>query len=417
MSHRKRSSPPPALPRVALFVETQTGVGRDTLRGIARFARESGPWALRHEPRFEQFHEGWVPSWLNTWKGSGIIGRFGTDTMVNAVRQTRVPAVDLLGQHTDKIFPQVYPDDVAIGRLAAEHLLERGFRQFGFIGWRHANWSDSRRSGFVAALNENGAGCNIFELSTFENLAESWDAFIEEATQWVIQQPKPMGLMLCYDQIGPPVTQACREAGVAVPEEVAIVGVDNDEPICAICDPPLTSVCPNHEEVGYQAAALLDRIMTGQTTSPRSIGPIVVPPRAVEVRQSSNVLAITDPIISAALSMIREHACNGLQVSDVAERVPVSRSVLQRRFQTALKCSVHDEILRVQLEKAQELLRESDLSIRSVAEKSGFRYSEYMAAVFKARIGTTPGKYRRKFQPVRGEVVPTVAASAEDSDE
>src|SRR5207253_7143964 len=117
------------------------------------------------------------------------------------------------------------------------------------------------------ALAERGCDCTIFELSTFENLSESWDVFIDQATQWVIDQPKPMGLMLCYDQIGPPVTQACREAGVAVPEEVAIVGVDNDEPICAICDPPLTSVCPNHEEVGYQAAALLDRIMTATGTS------------------------------------------------------------------------------------------------------------------------------------------------------
>src|SRR5206468_12397359 len=136
-----------------------------------------------------------------------------------------------------------------------------------------------------------------------ENLAESWDAFIDEATQWVIQQPKPMGLMLCYDQIGPPVTQACREAGVAVPEEVAIVGVDNDEPICAICDPPLTSVCPNHEEAGYQAAALLDRIMTGgQTLKSASAAPTIIPPRTIVVRQSSNVLAIEDPIISAALT-------------------------------------------------------------------------------------------------------------------
>ena len=401
-----KRNPPTDLPRVALFVETQTGVGRDTLRGIARYARESGPWALRHEPRTEQFHEGWSPSWLATWQGSGIIGRFGTDTMVAAVRKARLPTVDLLGQHSDGIFPQVYPDDVAIGRLAAEHLLERGFRNFGFIGWRNARWSDLRCTGFTAAVRERGCECSDFELATFENLSESWDNFLEQAARWIRGQPKPLGLMLCYDQIGPPVTQACREVGVAVPEEVAIVGVDNDEPICSICDPPLTSVCPNHEEAGYRAAARLDRLIGGEMPKSDSLQPLVIPPRTIVVRQSSNVLAIDDPIISAALSMIREHACNGLQVSDVADRVPVSRSVLQRRFQAALKCSVHDEIVRVQLEKAQELLRESDLSIRTVAEKSGFRYSEYMAAVFKARLGQTPRQYRMRAQPAGKTVSP-----------
>jgi LacI family transcriptional regulator len=396
----KRQPPPIDVPRVALLVETQTGVGRDTLCGIARYARESGPWALRHEPRFEQFQEGWVPSWLSTWKGSGVIGRLGTDAMVAAVRHAGVPVVDLLGQHSEGIFPQILPDDAAIGRLAAEHLIERGFRNFGFIGWRHANWSDLRCSGFTEVLAARGFECADFELSGFFDLPEAWDSFLEQAAKWIRAQPKPLGLMLCYDQIGPPVTQACREVGVAVPEEVAIVGVDNDEPICTICDPPLTSVCPNHEEVGYRAAELLDRIMSGREPMQRAAKtPLIIPPRTVVVRQSSNVLAIDDPIISAALTMIREHACNGLQVSDIADRVPVSRSVLQRRFQAALKCSVHDEILRVQLEKAQQLLRNSDLSIRDVAEKSGFRYSEYMASVFKARLGQTPREYRVRSQP------------------
>jgi LacI family transcriptional regulator len=233
------------------------------------------------------------------------------------------------------------------------------------------------------------------ELPTFKTLPESWDAFIEDLVAWIKQRPKPLGLMLCYDHVGPPVTQACREAGVAVPEEVAIVGVDNNDVVCAICDPPLSSVCPNHEEVGYQGAALLDRIMTGGAAP---AGPIVIPPRTVVVRQSSSVSAIEDPVVSAALSMIREHACNGLQVRDVAENVPVSRSVLQRRFQAVLGRSVHNEIVRVQLRKAQELLKETDLSVRTIAEKAGFKHPEYMAAVFKHRVGVTPVQYRRRYQ-------------------
>src|SRR5262249_46520018 len=177
----------------------------------------------------------------------------------------------------------------------------------------------------------------------------------------------------------------------------AIVGVDNDEPICSICDPPLTSVDPNHEEVGYQAAALLDRMMQGE---PAPKQPNYIMPRSIVVRQSSTVSAIEDSIVSGAMSMIREHACNGLQAREVAERAPVSGTVLQRRCGAVLGRSVPDDIVRVQLGKAQELLGDTDLALRTVAEKAGFKHQEYMGAVFKSRLGMTPGQYRRRNQSV-----------------
>jgi LacI family transcriptional regulator len=182
---------------------------------------------------------------------------------------------------------------------------------------------------------------------------------------------------------------------VAVPEEVAIVGVDNDETLCSICDPPLSSVCPNHEEVGYQGAALLDRMMAGEPAPKQRI---LLQPRMIVVRQSTDVSAIEDPAISQALRLIREHACNGLQVREVAEHVPLSRSVLQRRFQAIVGRSVHDEIIRVQLRKAEELLRETELPIGSIATKAGFNHQEYMGAVFKSRTGMTPREFRKRFR-------------------
>jgi LacI family transcriptional regulator len=386
----------PSVPRVALLIETQGGAGHDTLRGIARYVRESGPWALRHEPRTDMYREGWAPTWLHNWAGSGVLGRFETDAIVDAVKHANVPAVDLLGVRRDLPFPQVLPDNEAIGKMAAEHLLERGFRQFGFIGWRLESWSEQRCRGFREAVAARGCECAILQVPDFKNLPESWDVFIEQVAEWIRQQPKPLGLMLCFDYIGPPVTQACREVGVAVPEEVAIIGVDNYDVVCAICDPPLTSIDPNHDECGYLGAALLDRMIAGERPP---ADPIIVPPRAVVVRQSTSVSAIEDPVVSAALSMIREHACNGLQVRDVAQHMPVSRSVLQRRFLAVLGRSVHNEIIRVQLRKAQELLKETDLTVRTVAEKAGFKHPEYMAAVFKSRLGVTPGQYRKRYQP------------------
>jgi LacI family transcriptional regulator len=395
-AHTSAQTAPPTPPRVAVLVETHIGPGRDMLRGIARYVRESGPWALHLEPRIHLFADGWEPKWLSTWRGHGIIARFETNSVVAAARRAGVPAVDVLGDAPDRHFPLVHVDDTAIARLAAEHLLERGFRQFGFVSRANRHWSARRLDGFRQAVGKHGFSCSVLEVSDFEDLGEAWDGFIEQAAAWIRQQPKPLGLMLCSDHMGPPLTQACRQAGVAVPEEVAIVGVDNDDPLCAICDPPLSSVCPNHEQVGYQAAALLHRMMSGMSSPPPRQQPMMIAPRAVIVRQSSEVSAIDDPVISFALTMIRENACNGLQVRDVAEHVPVSRSVLQRRFRSVLGRSVHEEIVRMQLRKAQELLRETELPLRVIAEKTGFNHQEYMGAVFKSRLGATPGQYRRR---------------------
>src|SRR3954471_7824458 len=384
-----------SVPRVGLLVETQVGPGRDSLRGIARYVRESGPWALHLEARPQIFIEGWEPKWMQKWKGQGIIARLDTRSTLAAVKRTGVPAVDVLGDMKDRPFPVVHVDDTAVARLAAEHLLERGFRNFGFVAHANERWSDNRLDAFANAVGEHGYECNVLQADDLHEIPEAWDTFIENAAEWIQAQPKPLGLMLCNDGVGPMITQACRQAGIAVPEEVAIVGVDNDEPICAICDPPLTSVDANHEEVGYQAAALLDRMMQGETASKE---PLLLKPRNVVVRQSSAVSAIEDPIVSLAMSMIREHACNGLQARDVADRSPVSRSVLQRRFRAILGRSVHEEIVRVQLRKAEELLRDTDLALRTVAEKAGFKHQEYMGAVFKSRLGMTPGQYRKRYQ-------------------
>ncbi len=381
------------MPRVALLVETNVGPGRDMLRGIARYVRESGPWALHLEPREQQFVEGWEPRWLAGWRGHGIIARFDTRTIVKAVVKTGLPAVDVLGDAEDCHFPLVHVDDAAVARLAAQHLLDRGFRQFGFVARHPEPWSVNRLDAFITAVAKYNCPCDVLQAPDFDLIPEAWDELVEQAVQWIRRQPKPLGLMLCSDRVGPLMAQACRQAGVAVPEEVAMVSVDNDEPLCSICDPPLTSVCPNHEEVGYQAAACLERMMAGK---PAHTEPLFVPPRTVVVRQSSDVSAIADSAVSAALSMIREHACNGLQVRDLAKYVPASRAMLQRRFRAITGRSIHEEIVRVQMRKAQELLRETDLPLRTIATKAGFKHQEYMGAVFKSRTGTTPGQYRRQ---------------------
>jgi LacI family transcriptional regulator len=200
--------------------------------------------------------------------------------------------------------------------------------------------------------------------------------------------------MLCSDQIGPVTLEACRRAGVVVPDEVAVIGVDDDEPLCEVAFPGLSSVWPDHERVGYEAAAMLDRMMKGAAPPAE---PMYVPPRGVVTRRSSDVLAVEDRDVAIAIRVIREHACDagGLTTDDVAEEVSVSRSVLQRRFKQAVGRTLHAEMLRVRLARARELLAETDLPIAVVADKAGFRHQEYLGAVFRQRVGTTPAQFRQ----------------------
>lgn len=189
--------------------------------------------------------------------------------------------------------------------------------------------------------------------------------------------------------------EACRRSGAAVPDEVAVIGVDNDEPLCAIAHPGLSSVWPDHLRVGYEAAALLDRMMSGH---PPPTAPTYIPPRGVVTRRSTDVLAMQDREMAAAVRYIREYACEGRSLKEVAEHLTMSRSVLQRRFKKAVGRTVHEEMMRMRIARAQELLSESDLPISVVAEKAGFNHQEYMGVVFRTHLGQTPAKYRKRYR-------------------
>lgn len=373
---------------VALLVETSLASGRDILCGIARYVREHEPWALYHEPR--SLEES-VPRWLSSWKGDGIIARIQNPAIAAAVKATGLPIVDVLGVVPKERFPLVHVDDGAIAVAAADHLRERGFRHFAYFGIEKENWSESRRDAFARAVRTAGFDAAVYELP--RAAADSWETIEEDLAAWIRQLPKPVGVMVCSDQRGPLVLEACRRANSVVPDEVAVVGVDNDVPLCQVCNPPLSSVQPGHEQVGYEAAVLLERLMNH---SPHPKSPILVEPQAVITRQSSDVLAIEDRPIATALRLIRESAGQGIRVESLARQVGLSRSVFQRRFRAALKRSVHQEILNARLKRAQELLTETDLALAEIAERTGFKHQEYLGAVFKSRLGSTPAQFRRR---------------------
>jgi LacI family transcriptional regulator len=375
--------------RVALIIDTSFAPGREILRGIASYLRKEGPWSIAHEPRTLKQS---VLRWLNNWCGDGIIAGVRSERVVKAIAAVGVPTIDVLGVVDGISLPLVQVDDAAIGRDGAQHLLDQGYRHFAFIGIRGENWSQRRAQSFAQRVHLAGFGCEHHMVSWRTTRQEGWNEAGPQLANWLVGLPKPSGLMVASDQIGPYTLETCRRKGLVVPDELGVLGVDNDEPLCEISDPPLSSVWPNHSQVGYEAARQLDMLMRG---GPRPQEPTLVGPKGLQVRISTDVLAIEDKDVARSLLYIREHACEGVDVDQVVKRVPLSRTALQRRFREVLGRSIHDELIRVRLARARELLQDTELPMSEIAERTGFRYQEYMGAVFRQRLNVTPGQLRR----------------------
>jgi LacI family transcriptional regulator len=375
------------LPHVALLIETSRSYGRDVLVGVRRYLSEHGPWSVYLETRALESE---APSWLRGWKGDGILSRTGGAAVARRLRETRVPVVELRSRRLLPRAPWLGVDNHALGDLVASHLLDRGFRRFGLLALRSEDFFRERCDNFVATLRARGFPCDVLQAP--EHPAR-WEAQQRELVRWVRRLPKPAGVMACTDQLGFWLLDACTRAAVAVPEEVAVVGVENDEALCAMSRPPLSSVALPTERIGYEAARLLDRLMRGRSV-PRMRTEIE--PVGVVARQSSDVVAVADARLAAALRHIREHAAEGIGVDDVLRAAPMSRSHLERGLRKVLGRSPHDEILRVRLDLAKRLLSETDLKLSAVARRSGFRHVQRLCERFRESFGETPGRYRER---------------------
>jgi LacI family transcriptional regulator len=367
--------------------------------GIAKFVRIHGPWSIEFESG-DPCEK--MPEWFGRWSGDGVIARIKTPALAKAIARKNLPTVDLYGGLLGLQMPTMRSDELAVGRLAAEHLLERGFRQFAFCGYNGADWSDRRRAGFEHSIAKEGFPCQTFQnpilrserdTAEYEQHAGKYE---QQLNRWLASLSKPVGLMACNDSRGRQVLNCCRTLGLRVPDEIAVIGVDKDEVLCELSDLPLSSVILNTERIGFEAAALLVRMMRGEKVLETEID---IEPKGVATRRSTEVLAMADRPIATALAVIRERACEGLDVSALLKAVPLSRSSLERRFVRLLGRSPNAEIQRVKLNRTKQLLMDSDLPLAAIAEKAGFESQEYMSRVFKKKLGMTPGKFRSQSHP------------------
>jgi LacI family transcriptional regulator len=380
-------------PHVLLIFLTRFEESAAMLKGIAHFEHKHHLWTAFHD---DQGVAETNPRWIRDKRWHGVISRHTTPAMVEACAELRIPLVDLNDVEPFPGVPKIRPDNVGIGHLGAEHFIELGFQNFGFAGFSDQGWSRERRDGFLEAVRLAGHKCDVFEVVYPGDATPSWvERKINRLANWIEKLPKPVGLMACMDLRAQQLISAAQVADFLVPEEVAILGANNDPIRCELADPALSSVAPNAYQAGYRAAVLLSEMIAGRKVASYDHR---IEPIGVVTRHSTDVLAVSDRNVVSALSFIREQACSGITVDQVVQHAHVSRSQMERKFRQHIGRSPQAEIRRVQLRKIRQLLLETDYPLKRIAELTGFEHMEYMCVLFKRLTGASPGAYRARMQ-------------------
>jgi LacI family transcriptional regulator len=382
----------PCIPKVGLFIESSRASGRALLGGVARYAHHRGLWSFYWEPG------GLEKAWpkLKSLALDGIILR-DVDKL-DEVLALGIPAV-VVGHSSGEVsgLVNVVTDSANIGRMAAEHLLNCGFRHFAFCGYartplEHTPWSEHRRESFGKRIVEAG-----FKPPAYHVLMPTrtdWQKERRVMTKWLQSLPKPLGLMACNDDCGQQVMEACKLAGLSVPDTVGVVGADNDELVCGLSDPPMSSIGINFEQAGYEAARALERLMRGDGRVPPKISVLAT---HVVARQSTDVVAVEDAHLAKALRFIRDRARETLSVDTVARAAGLSRRALERRFRGTIGRSILHEIRRARTDQIAKLLIESEMRIGEIADLLGFDDVHHFARYFRAAKRMSPAAFRRQY--------------------
>jgi LacI family transcriptional regulator len=386
-------------PLVAVVVDPSLPYDREIAKGVAQYAREVGTWRLYIEEEAPRR----LPDFA-TWAGHGVIASFDDERIAGVVAAAGLPAVAVGGGggYYDPAtgIPYVDTDNEQVAVLAAEHLLECGLASCGYYGLapaRTTGWSDIRGGAFAARLAAVGKAC--VELVA-RHEATQWRNLQEELVGWLTSLPLPVGIMACDDVRARHVLEACRTAGLRVPHDVAVIGVDDDDLLCEFSDPPLSSVRQAARRIGFEAARVLEGLMRPagprhKRKKPAKAERIVVPPLGVVARRSTQTIAVADPAIAAVVRLVRDRACGRLAIRDVVHESGLSRWMLEDRFRQAVGHTVHEDILRVRLAEAQRLVITTDMPLKAIAPRAGFRSVAYMTTLFRRHLGTTPAALRR----------------------
>jgi LacI family transcriptional regulator len=385
--------------RVALIYHATSPFEVKVIMGVATYLQERAHYSVHIEEN--ALGDQPLPD-LRSWGGDGVIADLDDPEVARLVVQSALPAVGFgcgcpQGFECSSI-PYFQANNRAIARLAADHLLDRGLSHFAYVGYPPTptnGWSEERQNEFVKRITSWGFQCPVFigrhVFGAHEKSTRHWATMQRELGTWLGTLPRPLGVMAANDNRGRHVLDACAAYNLQVPEDVAVIGVDNDELLCTLSSPALSSVEQGGRALGYAAATLLHDLLEGRKSRRRRF---VFDPVGVVTRRSTDVSAIDDVNVQQAMAFIREHACKGIKVPDVVAATSISRSGLEARFASVLGCTIHTAIRRNQVDSARKLILQTDMPLKRVAVETGFRSVQHMTSVFGKIVGQTPARYR-----------------------
>jgi LacI family transcriptional regulator len=395
--HIRTSAAPPGLSarEVAIVVESATSFSRGVLRGVSQWMAQQAGWLITVDDRVPGAP---IPGWLTNWSGDGVISGLPERALPKTCRGDGRPVVYVRDRLTASRLPGIYPDDEAAVRLAVTHLVDRGLRHIGVCPVTPGTALRCDAAVRFAAA----AGCTVDAYATepLRGGRPKPGGKHSDSTlgRWLASLPRPVGVIAVDDVQVLNVLKACRDQGLEVPDDVAVVAVTDDDALGELATPAVTSVTHDRARLGQEAARVLENSMiSGRPAS----AVVLVPPAGIAVRRSSNVLAVEDADIRQALSLIREQGCSELSAGQVATRLGLSRKLLDRKFQQTLGHTIHDELQRTKLTEAKRLLAETDHKLLVVSVRAGFTHAAQLCNVFKSAVGMSPMEYRRTTQTCR----------------
>jgi LacI family transcriptional regulator len=364
----------------------------DFLLGVVNYAQKHGDWdILTIPPLLNGTGESAMSLGnLRGWPGDGVITAIASPAQVKAAESLRFPCVNLSGAMNASGFPSVLLDNYAAGRMAAAHLLKCGFRRLAYHGIKNLWYSHLRRQGFVDCARDAGVAVEVFD-KTSRRSVESWPQSNSDMVPWLKSLKPPVGIMALHDYRARAVITECQRLGMAVPDDVAVIGVDNDVTVCEYSRPTLSSINRNGFRQGYEAARMLDRLMAGKKPDEN---PVLVPPNGVVMRKSTDTITVENPHLTKVVRYMHEHLGELFGIKQVMRLVPISRRRLEEQFHRYLQCTPYEYLSSIRVEKAKQMLNEAKpRKIKEIAAFCGFSTPLQFRIVFKRHTGQSPRQY------------------------
>jgi LacI family transcriptional regulator len=381
--------------KIILLLDFAEEYSKSLLKGISKFSAENGPWTYCRMPLYYRETIGieGIIDWAREWGADGIIGQLYNEMDIKLILESKIPVIAQDFKERFKELPNITGSYREAGRMGADYFLQKGFRNFAFYGFNDIVWSRERAEGFEEKIRSVGYKVHYFEHRKSRS-TDLWYYKSNSLSKWLRSLPKPIALMACDDNQGLHITEACKQNKIRIPEEVAVMGVDNDEMLCELSDPPLSSIGLDIEKGGYDTAKLMDHMIRHGHDDHYDI---YVKPTQIITRQSTDIYATNDDHIASTLKFIHKNIEKNLQVDEVVKQVPLSRRTLEKRFLQITGYPIYKYIFNLRIEKFTQKLLETDQTIFEIAIDMGLNDSKNIARQFKQVKGCNPIEYRKQY--------------------